>query len=1288
MNQTDAARIQPPTDEKVFQQCTAILFGEIYQDMNAQEWGTKGQKQDGIDVIVRETTPTGERRIGIQCKQREFGKKVSETEFEKDFTSALALDPAIDVFILVSTAKNDVQLQAHADKLALEQQKAGRGIEAHYWGWETLSARIVEHERAIRAFDPDNRLLSVLDGQDQIQAKLDTIANELSQNELTIKRTIQDELAKHLVPVADSQSLQTEIDGQIDGLRDLINQGRPRTALTLLEQLASRNEGKLDGRVRFRLHANMAACHMRLDESDDAIKHHLEAHASQPETPDGIASRIHAFLLKDEFEEAWQLAKQVFPENTSNERLAVVYWLAATNNQVAQGELVESPDEIPDNDNVAAAKCMYLIGVIEDQQWWHYAHHAAARFPDNRALRRFSAEATIDQIAREIQARERLPADRKALLGRAVDLLWQQVEYDAASENSWDGGRAIMAHNVVVGLRLLGNLTDAKKVLEEALVALPEHSALQSAAFYIALLEDDVECAEKFAPAIQSERDRIFGLLQVYLNKKRWADVLTLLSTADLSAVADSERVALEGMGILAEAHTGNPDVASEKMRDLVAANPNNIELLHSALNLARVVADFERLEMIYQTLIDQVAGMHTAARIMLAREAASRGDHDTIIAALSDITAPEMPSSELRLLLQAYTHIKLGERQLAFYAAACDALSDDPAYSDLLAAIAYNIRDLPRAIEIAKHSLDHDPTNADTVLMQIGALRRNGQDDDAIELLSGVDLGKLVGEPTSLITLARMRVHRFQDTAALEFAYRIAQANAKDFDVMLNFSAMLFHDNSLPDGLLTAESVQTDFQVKIGAPDQASQTFVLEADPNSSIPNHYPIEHHFYCQFLGVEAGGSIELQDSSGNRESWTVRSIRHKYLALNDAFLKNLGRDFAPQDALIPVRIENNDVQPILDSVRSRSERVELIDKEYYEGRLPLAMVPELGGGSSIEYAGHLVGAGQGVRTCLGNAEEREQVLQTLRERSSTGAVFDTYAVWTAAELQIATELHQILGGLIICQTTIDELVQLREVARNESERGEQVSLSYQDGRYLRIRTSTDELNARVARLEGNLSYIQEHFVAEPYVLPTVDDGEIAEIFQELDETTLGPVAVAKRLDRLFVSEDLGSRQLFLAVEPNNGRSAWLQAVLMHGYETDVLALTDYAVISAKLARTRHGHISLSPDVLAAIAESGGSEKSLLLDAALTYLGNETADFSSHFRVALAFLRDVWDLDIRQVEKMNYSGRVLGRLYQMFAIHHQTDKGTEVLRTLLQAEPFASSYLEDWLKGHFLV
>jgi len=55
-----------------------------------------------------------------------------------------------------------------------------------------------------------------------------------------------------------------EASGFIDQLRDMLNAGRPRTALGLLEGLWGGLPEGAEGRIRFRIKANIAACLLRL----------------------------------------------------------------------------------------------------------------------------------------------------------------------------------------------------------------------------------------------------------------------------------------------------------------------------------------------------------------------------------------------------------------------------------------------------------------------------------------------------------------------------------------------------------------------------------------------------------------------------------------------------------------------------------------------------------------------------------------------------------------------------------------------------------------------------------------------------------------------------------------------------------------------------------------------------------------------------------------------------------------------------------------------------------------
>jgi hypothetical protein len=75
--------------------------------------------------------------------------------------------------------------------------------------------------------------------------------------------------------VWDDRSVDTLIDRQIDQLRDMINAGRPRTALDLL--WGGLREG-VEGRIRFRVKANITACLLRLGDERKAAETYLDAY--------------------------------------------------------------------------------------------------------------------------------------------------------------------------------------------------------------------------------------------------------------------------------------------------------------------------------------------------------------------------------------------------------------------------------------------------------------------------------------------------------------------------------------------------------------------------------------------------------------------------------------------------------------------------------------------------------------------------------------------------------------------------------------------------------------------------------------------------------------------------------------------------------------------------------------------------------------------------------------------------------------------------------------------------
>jgi hypothetical protein len=88
------AQLPPPENWDEFEQMSADLFGEEWQDRNVTRYGRQGQRQNGVDIYGR---PDGEGYAGVQGK----GKKVwpprplKTSDIDEEVEKAKAFEPAV-----------------------------------------------------------------------------------------------------------------------------------------------------------------------------------------------------------------------------------------------------------------------------------------------------------------------------------------------------------------------------------------------------------------------------------------------------------------------------------------------------------------------------------------------------------------------------------------------------------------------------------------------------------------------------------------------------------------------------------------------------------------------------------------------------------------------------------------------------------------------------------------------------------------------------------------------------------------------------------------------------------------------------------------------------------------------------------------------------------------------------------------------------------------------------------------------------------------------------------------
>lgn len=134
---------QPPLYWQQFEDLIVEIVGETYSIPAAQKIGRPGQAQDGVDVYGQ-SPRFG--RIGIQCKRMDTrdennnylpGGAISKAFLKTEAQKALKFNPALDLWIIATTAKRDARSQENA-RILSEKYQGNGDFQIITWFWDDL----------------------------------------------------------------------------------------------------------------------------------------------------------------------------------------------------------------------------------------------------------------------------------------------------------------------------------------------------------------------------------------------------------------------------------------------------------------------------------------------------------------------------------------------------------------------------------------------------------------------------------------------------------------------------------------------------------------------------------------------------------------------------------------------------------------------------------------------------------------------------------------------------------------------------------------------------------------------------------------------------------------------------------------------------------------------------------------------------------------------------------------------------------------------------------------------
>jgi tetratricopeptide (TPR) repeat protein len=1277
-----ATQIPKPSDEQAFERASVVLWRGLLKDPNVQRNGRRGQRQNGVDIFgIRNSDP--DYHVGIQCKLKGEGQVLTRDEVLGEVAKALTFSPGLKEYFIVTTAADDVGLQELARQLTSDYAKNGRRILIYVWGWNTLEEKISEDSSARKAFDPSFGPFSekILDESHKIAAvQLETRADiDAGFSSMNLKLA---EITSQLqIPPGDAtkiaDALEKHLDAEIDNYRQLATDGKPRTARSLLENLLNRVRDTASGRVLFRIKANIGNCLLALGDDEGAAKQLEEAYHHKPDEPKAIANRAFAFLLQGKELELLSFGQAALVADPTNEGLAGYVIQAARIDSSIVEPLNLVPEQLRKSDAVAVSRVDFIRRRGKPEEWWAAARETVAAHPHNLQATLFAAEADLDEILNSgsYERTRLLSPGERARLAKAVEVLAEQWDDVRRSEGTLRPEHVALCGNLIVACDALGDVPQAVKVANEGLQLAPAEVSLMIRTAAVALDNNDDNLARKLIDKLPASHERTVLGFRYHSTHGNWAEVARI-AEQESEYIPEVERALISTVGKLAQAKIGPQAVRRERLKAIAGESAGNVRASVAVADFARM----EKFEDVADAAFDAAftaidASSHIASRLMVAFHAAKRGDWSVVAELLDGHIVEDRDSEELRLLAQAFANdTPIRQRALRFFKRLVAEVHNLPFFLHAEGLVHFNRGALADAEASLRRAIAAQP-DLHAYLALFQTLRRRGHDEEIKPILEEIDLTKVIGSPIERMQLAQTLRAEGLGSEAMPFAYETLRVSKNNPDAALRYLGFVM---MIPDeGLIPMpESAGVDVWVRLASDDGQSHAFLIEEGEDRPAEGIISPSNPTAVAVDGLGVGDEFKLPAGFGDKRSWRVKELKHKYLhALHDV-MENFEKRFPEAHGFRKITMLDGDITPALEQVRQASEGSRKRADLYLRQHVPLNMVAARSGGDTIGFAEYIESLDFDIRTSVGTETERLAARALVESYKSEGVVLDTYTAWTVATMDSFDILKGVFGNIVVAQSTIDELLALRD----RLEVGPSMTVGWRDGQYIKQEHTPETIELRRSFISEQIWKIEANCDVQPATAPD-DLSEEATLLTEVFGAHVLDAAHLANEQGILISEDLYFRRV--SESACSVKAVWLQPIFSFALETGRIDSSRYVDTIVKLAWRRHAHLALEVGTLRGVFDTDESSDLSTFAMLAHFIGTQDADMASHVNVSKAFLDSLWrDSDQFDVRPMKATGILLEKLIR----YRQDDQLMALVLLKNDAPSNLRDYIRRWIKGHF--
>jgi hypothetical protein len=682
-------------------------------------------------------------------------------------------------------------------------------------------------------------------------------------------------------------------------------------------------------------------------------------------------------------------------------------------------------------------------------------------------------------------------------------------------------------------------------------------------------------------------------------------------------------------------------------------------------------------------------ADLDMVSRYSLAEELRNQGlpeEASRLLERYVDLTRPSPATS---LYLQSLAAARRDNAFRVALAQAAPEVRNDPATLWTVAAHAWNLGDPNASLAEVEAWLAQTPDEPRPRLLKIEILIRQ---DRSVELLAELEkpLEKLAWrQPDDQFRVASLLGHFGFAERAADLAYKLFLQHRDLSRAWLTLSMLVLDegrgDENTP-RLWNATEVGPHAAVDL-IYDDGSKTFLV-VEPDVALrkldPRSWEPDHALVRAVQGLRVGERFVGPDG---REG-VVRQIRHKYVARLHYVLEHHETRFPEILGFRRVKVDferPGGLDALIAQLKARHDWLQEKMHQYLNGPMPIGVFAHRVGMDMIEVGAGLASQGARLKVAAGNLEEREAADRAIRSNRRRGCVLDLLAFWTAWRIGALEAVLATCGPIHLPQSVLDRLRARREQFEDAARDG-LTTAGYDKGKINLQEVSPEVMAAQRNDVRRAIAWAEANTAISPVVAGEDLPAPLREQLRRGCSDIFDSLTLARQMGMLLVTDDLPTRELNRVL---GGGGVWLHVVFGVALEWKHIDTDLYVRWSVKLIGAGHGHLGVSDSMPAHAARldaaATGDVPGDLFQTLSLMIGGHVAEPVSHVNAVVGCLNEIWSGSYATGFRQPVTGHLLREL-----VRERVDDYAIILRAVLARTrdlPELTSYMLDWLRGHFL-